>query len=170
MQVANIRTGFGAPAGLGHAAACLAALWVGFSSDHFAGRPRIRTRYKRGCRSCGMKFRRIFAASALCASLAVGIVVSGCRRPDVRAGDGVPGPGRPSAADQGRPVVTAEQSSRGYASGDASTSPFTGTDSTGRPGSASGGTTGGGRSSGTSGTLSGPAPDPIDLRKSGSPD
>jgi hypothetical protein len=78
----------------------------------------------------------------------VAAVLAGCGR-DTRVNSD-PGPGRPSRADGGERTLRPDPNAATPAA--PSSSPATGTDSTGRPGDASGGATGAGAGSGTSGT------------------
>lgn len=87
------------------------------------------------------------------ASFALLIVLTvasvGCGRKDTRVNSD-PGPGKPSRADGGDRAVRPDPNQATPPSGkDANV----GTDSTGRPSDASGGTTGAGAGSGTTGTL-----------------
>jgi hypothetical protein len=88
----------------------------------------------------------------LVAQLTVVVLVlflSGCGRSDTRVNSD-PGPGRPSRADGDDKAVRPDPNNATPST--RSSDPTTGTDSTGRPSSASGGATAAGAGSGTSGT------------------
>lgn len=93
-------------------------------------------------------------ASVIRAGIALGVASaalvfgSGCGRGDTRVNSD-PGPGRPTRADTGQKTLPPATTATSPAT---ATAPVTGTDSTGRPGDASGGTVGGGAGSNTSGT------------------
>ena len=91
------------------------------------------------------RFRAPVALGLLGTALALG---SGCGRGDTRVNSD-PGPGRPTHADTGQKTLPPAPTATSPAT---ATAPTTGTDSTGRPGEASGGTVGGGAGSNTSGT------------------
>jgi hypothetical protein len=86
--------------------------------------------------------------AAIGLALAGSVALAGCGR-DTRVNSD-PGTGRTSSADSGEATVQPDPNQAAPAKG--GTHPSTGTDSTGRPGDASGGTTAAGAGSGTSGT------------------
>ena len=88
-------------------------------------------------------------AVAVGVALALMAGVSGCGRSDTRVNSD-PGPGRTGAAGGGQQTVVPDPNNATPPKG--GTNPAVGTDSTGRPSDASGGTTAAGAGSGTSGT------------------